>query len=44
VAREATRIIPDARLHEMRTGHLPFLDQPLECGRVIRQFLSENGS
>jgi len=43
VARKAASLIPDARLHEMRTGHLPFLDQPLECGRVIREFLSENG-
>lgn len=43
VARKAARIIPDARLHEMHTGHLPFLDQPLECGRVILEYLSENG-
>lgn len=39
VARKATRIISNAKLHEMRTGHLPFLDQPQECGRVIREFL-----
>jgi pimeloyl-[acyl-carrier protein] methyl ester esterase len=43
VARQAAQFIPDARLHEMRTGHLPFLDEPQECGRVIREFLSEDG-
>lgn len=43
VARQMARIVPNARLHEMRTGHLPFLDQPKECGRVIHEFLSENG-
>ncbi len=41
VARQATRIIPSAALYEMCTGHLPFLDQPEETGRVIREFLSE---
>ena len=39
VAREATRVIPNAQLHEMRTGHLPFLDQPDACSQVIREFL-----
>lgn len=43
VARQAAQIIPNARLHEMNTGHLPFLDQPEETGRVIREFLTENG-
>ncbi len=43
VARQATEIIPDAKLHEMQTGHLPFMDQPQETGRVIRDFLSQNG-
>ncbi|RMH01651.1 MAG: alpha/beta hydrolase [Chloroflexi bacterium] len=43
VARQAAQIIPNARLHEMNTGHLPFLDQPEETGRVIRQFLAEDG-
>jgi pimeloyl-ACP methyl ester carboxylesterase len=43
VARQAVQSIPDARLHEMPTGHLPFLDQPQETGRVIREFLSQNG-
>ena len=41
VARQATRIIPNAQLHEMQTGHLPFLDQPEACFTVIREFLGE---
>jgi 2-hydroxy-6-oxonona-2,4-dienedioate hydrolase len=41
VARQVVNIMPNARLHEMRTGHLPFLDQPQACGGVIREFLSE---
>ncbi len=40
VARQAARLVPNAELHEMRTGHLPFLDKPEECGRVVREFLS----
>jgi pimeloyl-ACP methyl ester carboxylesterase len=40
VARKVTNIISNAYLHEMHTGHLPFLDQSQECGRVIREFLS----
>ena len=39
VARQATSIIPNAQLHEMTTGHLPFLDQPQACGAVVREFL-----
>ena len=41
VAHRAARTIPNARLYEMPTGHLPFLDKPQECGRVIREFLSD---
>lgn len=41
VARQVTRVLHNARLHEMRTGHLPFLEQPQETGRVIREFLDE---
>lgn len=44
VARQVTRVLPNARLHEMRTGHLPFLEQPQETGRVIREFLAEETS
>ena len=40
VARRIIEIMPDARLHEMEVGHLPFLDRPEETGRVINQFLS----
>jgi pimeloyl-ACP methyl ester carboxylesterase len=41
VARQATGVIPQATLHEMPVGHLPFLDKPEETGRVIRGFLEE---
>ena len=41
VAHEMERVIPNARLHEMDTGHLPFIDQPEETGRVISQFLAQ---
>ena len=39
VAREATRLIPDARLHEMQAGHVPMLDKPQATAAVIREFL-----
>lgn len=42
VARKAVEIIPDARLHAMQAGHLPFLDKPEETGRVVREFLTED--
>lgn len=41
VARQATRTLSNAKLHEMTVGHLPFLDWPEETGRVIRGFLEE---
>ena len=41
VARQVTDIMPDARLHEMDCGHLPFIDKPEETGRVIREFLAD---
>jgi 2-hydroxy-6-oxonona-2,4-dienedioate hydrolase len=41
VARHAARIIPNVQLHEMQTGHLPFLDEPEACGAMIREFLGE---
>jgi pimeloyl-ACP methyl ester carboxylesterase len=42
VARQVARILPNASLHEIRAGHLPFLDEPRECGDVIREFLSRD--
>jgi len=39
VARQAVGLMPNAKLHEMKCGHLPFLDDPVECGRVIRELL-----
>ncbi len=41
VARQVAAILPNARLHEMPTGHLPFLDRPAETGQVVRAFLAE---
>jgi 2-hydroxy-6-oxonona-2,4-dienedioate hydrolase len=41
VARQATGIIPHAQLHEIQTGHLPFIDQPEATGAVIREFLGD---
>ena len=41
VARRVKLLMPDAELYEMRAGHLPFLDKPEECGRVIQDFLSK---
>ncbi|MBI2862464.1 MAG: alpha/beta hydrolase [Chloroflexi bacterium] len=38
-ARQAASIVPNAKLHEMRAGHIVHLDNPAECGRVIREFL-----
>jgi len=43
VAHQATDLIPRAKLYKMRTGHLPFLDEPADTGRLIRQFLGEDG-
>lgn len=42
VARRMEEVLPDARLHELPVGHLPFLDRPEETGRVIRAFLAEH--
>lgn len=42
VARQAAHSIPNARLIEMQTGHLPFMERPQECVPVIDEFL-ENG-
>lgn len=44
VAREATRILPNARLHEMRSGHLPHMDKPEETGKIIRNFIDASTS
>src|SRR6266853_2016988 len=37
-ARRAVELMPNARLHEMNAGHLPFLDDPTECGRIVKEF------
>jgi len=40
VARQATNVVPEARLHPLATGHLPFVDNPAKCGSVIGEFLA----
>lgn len=40
LAQRAVELMPDARLHAMNAGHLPFLDAPRECADVIAAFLS----
>lgn len=41
VARKVEKLMPNARLHTMHVGHLPLVDDPEDCGRVILGFLSE---
>ncbi len=40
VARRAMELMPNARLHEMNAGHLPFLDDPTECSKIVKEFFS----
>jgi len=42
VARQMASVMPNARLHEMETGHLPFMDMPGETGQVVREFLAQD--
>jgi pimeloyl-ACP methyl ester carboxylesterase len=37
----AAREIPDARVDSTSGGHLPYLDQPDECARLLSEFLAE---
>ena len=41
VAKQATDIVPDARLHTMSGGHLPWWDDADKCAHIIREFLTE---
>jgi len=41
VAREVVKVMPEARLHTLHSGHLPFVDEPVECGNVVLDFLYE---
>jgi 2-hydroxy-6-oxonona-2,4-dienedioate hydrolase len=39
--RRIAKVMPDAEFHAISGGgHLPWLDEPVECGRLIRDFLS----
>jgi pimeloyl-ACP methyl ester carboxylesterase len=39
-ARRAVKLLPNAWLHETNARHLPFLDDPSECGRIVKEFFS----
>lgn len=41
VVDDAARGIPDARVESIPGGHLPYLDQPDECARLLSMFLAE---
>jgi len=43
-ARRAQEVVPDAELHEMGVGHLPWWDDAEKCAHLIREFLSKKGS
>jgi pimeloyl-ACP methyl ester carboxylesterase len=32
--------MPKARLVEIKAGHLPILDEPVECARLVQEFLA----
>ncbi len=38
--RSGARHFPDARFEEVGIGHLPWLDEPETCGRLVREFLT----
>ena len=39
--REIAAILPSSEFHAIQGGHLPWLDEPVECGRLTREFLAE---
>jgi 2-hydroxy-6-oxonona-2,4-dienedioate hydrolase len=40
--RQIARLLPSAEFHAIQGGgHLPWLDDPAECGRLTREFLSD---
>ena len=41
VVDNAAREIPDARVESISGGHLPYLEQPDECARLVSEFLAE---
>jgi 2-hydroxy-6-oxonona-2,4-dienedioate hydrolase len=40
MGQEIAAIVPLSEFHSIAGGHLPWLDEPAECGRLIRNFLS----
>jgi 2-hydroxy-6-oxonona-2,4-dienedioate hydrolase len=41
MGRKIASIVPSSEFHAIEGGHLPWLDKPVECGRLIQDFLSE---
>jgi pimeloyl-ACP methyl ester carboxylesterase len=39
VARRACGVMPNAQLEVVGVGHLPWLDDPVRCGRLALEFL-----
>jgi pimeloyl-ACP methyl ester carboxylesterase len=39
VGQQAVKAMPDARLHVIDGGHVPYIDSPKECAQLIREFL-----
>lgn len=39
VGRRAQALTPNARLEEIGVGHLPWMDDPETCGRVVSEFI-----
>jgi 2-hydroxy-6-oxonona-2,4-dienedioate hydrolase len=41
--RKISKIMPSSKFYSIQGGgHLPWLDNPIECGHLIRDFLSDN--
>lgn len=43
IGRAGAEYFPDAEFYEVGTGHLPWLDEPERCGKIIRDFLDRHG-
>jgi pimeloyl-ACP methyl ester carboxylesterase len=41
VAQQAIGVVPDARLHTISGGHLPWWDDADECAHIIREYLTD---
>ena len=43
VGRAGAKHFPDAAFHEVGAGHLPWLDEPIACGKLVGDFLARSG-